>query len=459
MHTLGLAALLALLSFGANAAPSVQYVIPVGLEDYAEDEIDGVSVAPDGQACITGVARGGIRLGDIYYPSRGQGDVFLACYEEDGAILWSHIYGSSGDDNAFDMDNDDAGNLYLSGWFSGNVNFGGYQLTSRGNTDMFVVKVAPDGTTLWVKSFGGPAADGGNEIAVRPDGSFVVSGTSDGSFTVEDTTYPNQPSLDTYAIRMDADGNVRWVETFAGPGNERIRAIAMGPAGEVCVGFTFKNSLTYDGGVIAALGDWDGALTCIDPFGALQWARHVGSAIGEDNVRGLGIAPDGTVYASGAITGRGILFNQSFPPELTSGGDYIAFFKANGEFGGIITLVGTGAPSGSEMTESDVAIYISGTTVGRTILRMSGVPLLTFGPSTSRRIGYLIEIPYFEAISGALETRPLQTGAVGRANSMDALADGSRIANVWRFQYDNQLGPFLLDGTYQAESALALSVP
>ena len=45
-------------------------------------------------------------------------------------------------------DTDSTGNIYLSGYFAGTVDFGGTALTSVGNLDMFVVKLGPDGIFL-----------------------------------------------------------------------------------------------------------------------------------------------------------------------------------------------------------------------------------------------------------------------------------------------------------------------
>src|SRR5262249_47559744 len=56
---------------------------------------------------------------------------------------------------------DGAGNVLLTGFFDGSVDFGGGPLTSAGWSDIFVVKLDPAGNHLWSKRFG----DGLNQHA------------------------------------------------------------------------------------------------------------------------------------------------------------------------------------------------------------------------------------------------------------------------------------------------------
>lgn len=439
----------------ASLAQTPAFLVPIHGPD---DEADGIALAPSGVASIAGVARGGITLGSVAHPSRGQGDVFLASYDPTGAFLWSRIYGAAGDDNAFDMAVDVAGNLYLSGWFSGSVAFGAVTLTARGGTDMFVAKVSPAGTVLWAKSFGGTADDGGNEISVTDDGSIAVVGIGGGAFTVGSQTFPARGSRDVYIIRMDTGGSVLWTTPFAGAGNERARAVDIAETGEVCAGFTFRGSLNVTGLTMTALGDWDGAIACMNPQGAVQWSQHTGSAVGEDNVRGVGFAADGTIYASGVLTGSGRFHGATVPSDLAGGGDFVMRLSPTGTLLGYVSLTGEGAETGAELEMIDAGPVISGSADGRRTIRKDGALVTTLGPASGETGSYLLGLTLGLALDHFIAADP-GPGGVARGGPVDASADGSRVVQVVRSSGPVTIGGLPLNGSAGTEPALVSHQP
>ena len=111
-------------TFGAaGGTPQVLWSLPIGEEDSDDDEVDGIAVDDGGNVAISGIMRGGLRLGGEMMAARGQGDIFLARYGADGGLQWKKAIGGSGDDNAFDLQMDGSGNIIISGWFAGQVDF------------------------------------------------------------------------------------------------------------------------------------------------------------------------------------------------------------------------------------------------------------------------------------------------------------------------------------------------
>ena len=62
------------------------------------------------------------------------------------------------------MATDPSGNVYITGYFSGSVNFGGAPLTSSGN-DIFLATYASTGKHRWSKGFGCTSSDYGYDMA------------------------------------------------------------------------------------------------------------------------------------------------------------------------------------------------------------------------------------------------------------------------------------------------------
>ena len=90
---------------------------------------------------------------DASITEEGNGDVYLAKYDNSGAHLWSFNLGFWGHDLGSDMVVDDQGNIYLTGYFRVDVDFdpgpGTAMLTAQGTRDVFVAKYDTDGNYQW----------------------------------------------------------------------------------------------------------------------------------------------------------------------------------------------------------------------------------------------------------------------------------------------------------------------
>ena len=85
----------------------------------------------------------------------GSDDVWVAKYTPAGALVWVRSFGAGSVDNPTGLVVDATG-AYVSGFFSGTVNFGLGDLHSAGNSDAFVVKLdLATGNTVWAQRFGG----------------------------------------------------------------------------------------------------------------------------------------------------------------------------------------------------------------------------------------------------------------------------------------------------------------
>ena len=111
-----------------------------------------------------------------------------------GAHVWSKRFGSTSQDVSTAVAVDDSGNVVVTGYFLGSVDFGGGPLTAS-NIDMFVAKYSSAGTYVWARKYGA----GGNQLAdcvsAAPTGEVSVggffAGTIDfgqGAFTSAGTT-------------------------------------------------------------------------------------------------------------------------------------------------------------------------------------------------------------------------------------------------------------------------------
>lgn len=128
---------------------------------------------------------------------------------------------------------------------------------------------------------GGANDDHGQRLAVDKAGDVYLLGTFQGQ--AEFGAF-NTGGLGSSCIaKLDAEGNVKWLNTFGGPIGIQSRHIAASPDGAVYVAGTMMVQATFGTNVLFAPGDGPPRITAEDAFlakysteGTLLWARNYG---------------------------------------------------------------------------------------------------------------------------------------------------------------------------------------
>jgi hypothetical protein len=143
-----------------------------------------------------------------------------AAFAQNLQLGWGYTNGSTGADGANDLAIDAAGNTYVTGYFSGTVDFDkgpGTANLSSGNPntkDAFVLKLDPQGNYLWAVRFGGTSNTDqeGTKIAVDQVGNIVVSGSSYGQLTLPGGVSYNGSTTNpaAFMVKLDSSGTALW---------------------------------------------------------------------------------------------------------------------------------------------------------------------------------------------------------------------------------------------------------
>jgi hypothetical protein len=314
-----------------------------------EDEIDGVAAGADGSVFVTGKFERSTVLAGEELRSAGRADIPVARLDPDGVPHWIQRFGGPGEDNLFDIAARDGGAV-ASGWFEDSVAFGDTPLTSAGATDCVVVAFDDDGTVAWARSFGGPGADGCNEIVVAEDGSITTTIDTQGGWQTTDGAVPAQARADSVVIRLDPTGATEWIRPVGGPNRQRAKAVAVADDGSVFVGGDTVGELVVDGTTYAPPGRAaDAWLAHWTAAGDLKWVRVWGGA-GADLVKG--VAVDGTsVHAvgpfEGAIDLAGVALDAGDSTDLA-----VARFGPDGAPDWVTTVAADEALTGAEVVRA-----------------------------------------------------------------------------------------------------------
>ncbi len=152
---------------------------------------------------VSGYYQGPVDMGDGELPHHGSSDILVASFSSDGTLRWSKGMGGDNGDYGLGVTVDDLGQLYVTGYFSGDVDFGGGVLRSQGQSDIFLSSYDSDGYHQWSTGYGGASNDDqGHGVAVDSDGSVYLLGSFAGSLNIGGLT-SNNDSFDAFLLKLD----------------------------------------------------------------------------------------------------------------------------------------------------------------------------------------------------------------------------------------------------------------
>ncbi len=95
-------------------------------------------------------------------------------------LEWAKSFSGNGHSQGRAVQTDDAGNIYMTGWFEETTDFdpghGEVLRTAIGCTDIFIAKLTPEGELKWVHTFGSEGHDYGHDLKVDALGDVYVTG-------------------------------------------------------------------------------------------------------------------------------------------------------------------------------------------------------------------------------------------------------------------------------------------
>ena len=213
-----------------------------------EDRGIVIKVDGDGNVLVTGYFQGTVSFGGISYHAAGGTDIFIAKYDGTGMHIWSKAFGDSSDDQGLGIARDGDGSIFVTGYFQGTVDFGGGPLTSVGGHDIYVAKYDEAGTHLWSRCIGDASNDEGEFIAVDGTGNVVVTGFFEGVVDFGGGPRTSAGGRDIYVAKYDGNGAHLWSQRYGADAEDQGRGIAVDGAGNVLVTGFFGSVVDFGGG-------------------------------------------------------------------------------------------------------------------------------------------------------------------------------------------------------------------
>jgi hypothetical protein len=279
-------------------------------------------VTPSSKLLVTGYFRYGVDFDpgpgtySVYAPSK---EPFIAQYDLNGNFLWARAMETSTCSFGSDCDQDNAGNVYLTGYFSGTCNFDvgvsnySLQAASQSVPDIFFAKYDGSGNFIWARMLSSQGDDEGHCIRSDGSGNIYVSG-----FFADSIDFDPSPNIanirshagntDIYLAKYDNSGNYLWAKCIGGSASgERVNDLFLDNNSNVYLAGAFDSIADFDPSAaivnLNSTGFDDAFLARFNTSGNLDWAFSFGNSNMNDEMSSLRIFA-GKLYCAGTAGNR-----------------------------------------------------------------------------------------------------------------------------------------------------------
>ncbi len=301
--------------------------------------------------------------------SAGDFDMVVIKFDSTGQFIWSKRVGGTGFDEFTNVECDALGNVILVGYFEGTVdldpNVGVNSVTSQGISDLYVMKLSPEGETLWMHELTGASDESTGGLSVTSTGHIFVSGGFFGTTNFStSTSLTSAGENDAYVMKLNPDGTLNWVKQIGGTSFDYAWDLDTYTNGDVVLAGRFRDVVDFNPGVAVAngtsAGSNDGFLVRFNTNGDYVWHNTFGGT-GFDEVWAVTTDLDNNTFTYGYFSGTVDLAPGVAVQNFTSNGSDDLFIQKFNPSG---TMLWVKTFGGSELENSyDIATDSEGNVV------------------------------------------------------------------------------------------------
>ncbi len=268
----------------------------------------------------------------------GQSDIFISKLDASGNFLWAKRIGGNSWDDASGISIDGTGNIYVTGHFSGTVDFdpgaGTTNLTSAGAYDIFICKLDAAGNFVWAKRIGNNNGDYSWSIVLDAMNNVYITGqffgTVDFNPNAGTSNMTSAGGYDFFILKLDATGNFVWAKTLGGLNPDVAYAVSVDASGNVFTTGGFNGTVDFDPGAsvfaLSSAGSEDVFVLKLDALGNFVWAKTFGG-INFDSANSISVDGSGNIYTIGTFAGTADFDPNAAITNITSSGFYDVFIS------------------------------------------------------------------------------------------------------------------------------------
>jgi hypothetical protein len=240
-----------------------------------------------GNILFSGSSSGTIDFGGSTLPNT-TASAFLVKLDDKGNHLYSKNFGTNA--IAYAVTSDASNNMILTGTVTGNVDFGGGLLNKPGATAIFLAKLDPSGAHLFSKILTGGLAYT-TDAATDAAGNIFLSGFFYGTVDLGGGPLVSTNANSAFVAKLDSNGNHLYSVRLGGTSGYNVRAEHLGldAMGDVIVAGGFLGTIDVGGTALTSQGT-DLFVAKLDPNGKTVYAKRFGPGLDAGVVSFMGSA-------------------------------------------------------------------------------------------------------------------------------------------------------------------------
>ncbi len=308
-HTLFIVILL--FAVGSVPAFSQNWQFAVKIGGVGNESGKGVALDKEGNSYVVGAMNTTTVFDTISLFGGNRRNIFIAKYNSVGRVVWAKIIASSVD-SLYDVVNinaislDGLGNIFITGNYLGGVKFFGQVHSSIGSSEIYLAKLANDGSLTWLRTAGGNGVGSFNQnsayaLSLDGSGNCYLTGRYFTTAKFDTITLSSSLPNEFFVAKYNSDGHVVWARTGSGDfGTHTGLAIATDSTGSSYVAGSFFGHLVIDGTLIDAVdAEQKMFLIKYSSDGKTLWAKEIGSGGYYGGAEGVAIDKNGNVHVTG----------------------------------------------------------------------------------------------------------------------------------------------------------------
>ncbi len=223
------------------------------------DRAYGVAVDNNNNPLFTGYFESFVdfdpNAGFMNLTSNGFRDIHITKFDINGDLIWAKSIGASDFDGGYSIDCDDQNDVYVTGFFTGSVDFnpnsGSNNHNSLGGYDIFVLKLSENGGFDWANSYGGSNDDFGRHIAIDNSNNLYLTGhfSLSADFGLASGNLISNGGKDIFIQKIDASGNPLLAHSFGGMGTDHGISLTVTNSGKIYTTGFFQATVDFDASV------------------------------------------------------------------------------------------------------------------------------------------------------------------------------------------------------------------
>lgn len=176
------------------------------------DQLNNFIKCQDGGFLVLSTSNGGDI--DKASPSFGGNDAWIIRLNPDFSIRWEKTFGGNLDENPVSVQELPNGQIML--LIESGSSISGNKLTAGyGNKDYWLLKLDNQGNKIWEKTYGSSAKDSPSCILALGNNKFVLIGDSSGGISGNKSA-PSYGFIDIWVILVDSTGTEIWQKSYGG---------------------------------------------------------------------------------------------------------------------------------------------------------------------------------------------------------------------------------------------------